>query len=473
MLATPLSRRRPLLEVRTRHVVPHPQGRARRRRRRPDRRTRRGARPRRRVGQRQERHDAVGPAPRRPAGAHRLRRGALRRHRPAALGKRCAPPLRGRDLDDLPAAQRQPAPVLHAARQISEVYEIHRNSPRKAGVREGGRDAPTGRHPDPSGGPNVSPPAVGRQAPAGDDRHGALAAEPELLIADEPTTALDVTIQAQILDLMRELQAERGTSVVLITHDLGVVAEMCPPRRRDVRRPGRRGGAGGATVRRPEAPLHARPARLGPGDRPADELTARRSRRSSIQPRCCRFADRCPERSSAAARRRRRSSRSRRRHATCAASCTAMRPSKRPGDGRRSTVTVSPCSSKAAGRQDVPAARRAARAGPGGVRAVDHVDLEIYDGEVLGLVGESGCGKTTLSRILLRCSIPTRARCASRPGSARRARRAAGAAQEHPGRLPGPVLVARPARTVGDSIAEGRWRPRRRRRPNARARVAR
>ena len=53
----------------------------------------------------------------------------------------------------------------------------------------------------------------------------ALAAEPELLIADEPTTALDVTIQAQILDLMRALQAERGTSVVLITHDLGVVAE--------------------------------------------------------------------------------------------------------------------------------------------------------------------------------------------------------------------------------------------------------
>ena len=54
----------------------------------------------------------------------------------------------------------------------------------------------------------------------------ALAAEPELLIADEPTTALDVTIQAQILDLMRQLQADSGTSVVLITHDLGVVAEM-------------------------------------------------------------------------------------------------------------------------------------------------------------------------------------------------------------------------------------------------------
>src|SRR5205809_2786738 len=55
----------------------------------------------------------------------------------------------------------------------------------------------------------------------------ALAAGPELLIADEPTTALDVTIQAQILDLLRHLQAERGMAVLMITHDLGVVAEIC------------------------------------------------------------------------------------------------------------------------------------------------------------------------------------------------------------------------------------------------------
>lgn len=55
----------------------------------------------------------------------------------------------------------------------------------------------------------------------------ALASEPDILIADEPTTALDVTIQAQILELMQELQKKLGMAIIMVTHDLGVIADMC------------------------------------------------------------------------------------------------------------------------------------------------------------------------------------------------------------------------------------------------------
>jgi ABC-type dipeptide/oligopeptide/nickel transport system ATPase component len=70
----------------------------------------------------------------------------------------------------------------------------------------------------------------------------ALLCEPEVLIADEPTTALDVTVQAQMLLLLRDLQQDFGTAIVLITHDLGVVAGLCDQRGGDVRRA--RHGAG-------------------------------------------------------------------------------------------------------------------------------------------------------------------------------------------------------------------------------------
>jgi len=93
----------------------------------------------------------------------------------------------------------------------------------------------------------------------------AMACDPTLLIADEPTTALDVTIQAQILLLMRRLQAETGMSILFITHNLGVVAHHAD----DVvvlyagRVVERRAGA--PTVRRPRTPLHAGPAGCLPG----------------------------------------------------------------------------------------------------------------------------------------------------------------------------------------------------------------
>jgi microcin C transport system ATP-binding protein len=100
----------------------------------------------------------------------------------------------------------------------------------------------------------------------------ALACQPRLLIADEPTTALDVTIQAQILALLDELQAELGMALLFITHDLNLVRRFTPPRRRHGARQAGRDRADRGRVRFAAAPLHAGTAR-----QPAE--ASRRSRR--------------------------------------------------------------------------------------------------------------------------------------------------------------------------------------------------
>ncbi len=117
-------------------------------------------------------------------------------------------------------------PAYRTSFQIGEVYEIHEDIPRKVarqraaemlakvGIADARRRARSFPH-------QLSGGMAQRVMIA-----MALAADPELLIADEPTTALDVTIQAQILDLVRDLQADLGMAVVLITHDLGIVAEL-------------------------------------------------------------------------------------------------------------------------------------------------------------------------------------------------------------------------------------------------------
>jgi oligopeptide/dipeptide ABC transporter ATP-binding protein len=118
-------------------------------------------------------------------------------------------------------------PCYDAGFQIGEVYEIHRRTRRKVSRKQAVEMLKKVHIPDAERRAMSYP----HQLSGGQAQRVmiamALAAVPQLLIADEPTTALDVTIQAQILDLMREAQADLGMAVVLITHDLGVVAEMC------------------------------------------------------------------------------------------------------------------------------------------------------------------------------------------------------------------------------------------------------
>jgi oligopeptide/dipeptide ABC transporter ATP-binding protein len=128
----------------------------------------------------------------------------------------------------------------------------------------------------------------------------ALACEPKLLIADEPTTALDVTIQAQILDLLREIVAERDTALILITHDLGVVAGMCE--RVHVMYAGTFVETGSATqiFARPRHPytfglLQSIP-RLDTGRRQQLQPIRGTPRNMLTPPDHCPFAPRCPNR---------------------------------------------------------------------------------------------------------------------------------------------------------------------------------
>ena len=117
-------------------------------------------------------------------------------------------------------------PVFSVQKQLSEPFIIHRKLSKKQAKVEALKMLAAVRIPNPE--------RVIRQYPhqlSGGMRQRvmiamALACEPKILIADEPTTALDVTIQAQILRLMRELQKERGTAILFISHDLGVIREM-------------------------------------------------------------------------------------------------------------------------------------------------------------------------------------------------------------------------------------------------------
>ena len=118
-------------------------------------------------------------------------------------------------------------PVFKIGDQIAEVLNIHQSLGKDAGWKRAVELLRMVGIPEPQKRVHAYPHEISGGQAQRVMIAMALACAPELLIADEPTTALDVTIQAQILDLMRDLRDKTGTSIMIITHDLGVIAEMC------------------------------------------------------------------------------------------------------------------------------------------------------------------------------------------------------------------------------------------------------
>ncbi|MGE4338963.1 MAG: dipeptide ABC transporter ATP-binding protein, partial [Pigmentiphaga sp.] len=210
----------------------------------------------------------------------------------------------------------------------------------------------------------------------------ALAAEPELLIADEPTTALDVTIQAQVLDLLAELQRDLGMAILLITHDLAVVRQVAHHVALMY---------GGEIVE----------------TAPADEFFER-----PRHPYARLLFDAIPEY------RKRGEPLARVSSAELFASLRGEAPAVRVGgDGAlmaasaRAETTATPRAEPSAGQPALsvrdlavyyPIRRGWLRRRVGEVKAVDGVSFDLYAGRTLALLGESGCGKTTIGKTLLR-----------------------------------------------------------------------
>ena len=244
-----------------------------------------------------------------------------------------------------------------------------------------------------------------------------LACNPKLIIADEPTTALDVTIQAQILELMKSLSRDLGIALIVITHNLGIVARYA--HRVVVMYSGRvvEQGKAGAIFHHPRHPYTMGLLRSVPRlDRPrVGQLATIDGLPPSAADRLpgCRFAPRCPFRIPA---------------------CNQVPPLAPTDTGSLSACIRAPeiaagklswpaTPQPAAGivaRDEKPVASLTVRglskyfpvktgllARTQYVRAVDDVSFEVRNGETLGLVGESGCGKSTIGRLILRLEVPT------------------------------------------------------------------
>ena len=243
----------------------------------------------------------------------------------------------------------------------------------------------------------------------------ALAGRPRLLIADEPTTALDVTIQAQVLDVLDSLRREQGMAVLLISHDLGVVARMAD-----------RIGvmyAGQLVEEAPRAQFFARPAhpysvRLFAA---LPDAARHRGRLATIPGSVppadarhigCRFADRCENamptcRESPPVWRQVADGQRMRCFLASSAAIQKVGVGDTASEPLRAAEGMTPLLNVADLRVHFPIRRGILQRTVGHVRAVDGVTLQLRRGRTLALVGESGCGKTTVGKAILQLPPPT------------------------------------------------------------------